>query len=169
MIEYRGATLADSARLSSLGRQSFAETFGHLYDPADLAAFLAIHDEANWSAQLSDAAYSILIVEEQGDPVGYAKLGPPSLPFEPVGSPIELRQFYVLKRWHGAQVAPRMMDWVLSEARRHRADAIYLSVFTDNHRARRFYDRYGFGFVKTYQFLVGNHADEDHILRLDLA
>ena len=52
--------------------------------------------------------------------------------------------------------------------RARRADELYLSVFTDNHRARRFYDRYGFTFVQTYEFVVGSHADEDHILRLDL-
>ena len=39
----RRATPADAEALSALSRTCFTQTFGHLYDPADLAAFL---DEA---------------------------------------------------------------------------------------------------------------------------
>jgi RimJ/RimL family protein N-acetyltransferase len=60
------------------------------------------------------------------------------------------------------------MDWVIGEARARGAQELYLSVFTDNHRARRFYARYGFEEVGPYQFMVGTHADNDIILRLPL-
>jgi len=60
------------------------------------------------------------------------------------------------------------MDWSNEEARRQGADDLYLSVFVDNHRARRFYERYGFEFVGLYAFMVGTHADEDHVMRLRL-
>ena len=33
---------------------------------------------------------------------------------------------------------------------------------------RNVYDRYGFEFVGTYAFMVGTHADEDHVMRLAL-
>jgi ribosomal protein S18 acetylase RimI-like enzyme len=61
------------------------------------------------------------------------------------------------------------MDWVLGEARARRAPELYLSVYIDNHRARRFYDRYGFEPVGRYDFMVGNHADEDILMRLRVA
>lgn len=168
MISYRTAGAADAAALADLGRRSFAETFGHLYDPADLDAFLAGHSEEKWSGELADPAFAVRVAEADGAMAAYAKLGPPSLPFEPKGRPIELRQFYVLKPWQGGGVAAALMDWVLAEARARHADELYLSVFTDNYRARRFYERYGFTFVQTYAFMVGNHADEDLILRLEL-
>ena len=59
------------------------------------------------------------------------------------------------------------MDWVLGEART-RGDELYLSVFSENHRARRFYERYGFEAVGRYDFMVGTHADEDIVMRLAL-
>lgn len=167
-IAYRDAVPEDAAMLAALGRRSFTETFGHLYTPENLAAFLENHSEEKWRAELEDRAFAICIAAVGGEAVGYVKLGPPSLPFEPEGKPIELRQLYVLKPWQGAGVAAGLMDWALAEAKARGADELYLSVFTDNHRARRFYDRYGFRFVQTYAFMVGNHADEDHILRLDL-
>ena len=98
----------------------------------------------------------------------YAKLGPPKLPFEAKGPTIELKQFYVLKPWHGAGLAAQMMAWVLAEAKRRGASAIHLSVFTENVRAQRFYARYGFVEVGRYAFMVGSHADEDIIMRLAL-
>jgi RimJ/RimL family protein N-acetyltransferase len=48
------------------------------------------------------------------------------------------------------------------------ADNLYLSVFTENHRARRFYEKYGFEPEGTYAFMVGTHADEDVVMRLKL-
>lgn len=168
MIAYRDAGSGDAALMAALGRETFTETFGHLYTPENLAAFLATHNDRSWRAELSNPAFAVRLAEDDGKPAGYAKLGPPSLPFEPQGQAIELRQFYVLKRWHGQGVARELMEWALAEARRWDAEEMYLSVFVDNHRARRFYEGYGFRFVAPYVFMVGSHEDEDHILRLDL-
>lgn len=168
MICYRLAAPPDAATLADLGRHTFVETFGHLYKPEDLALFLETHNEAGWAAELANPAFAVRLAEDDGKPAAFAKLGPPSLPFEPRGPCIELRQFYVLKPWHGAGVARELMEWALEEAKARGAREMYLSVFVDNHRARRFYARYGFEFVQTYAFMVGSHADEDHIMRLVL-
>jgi GNAT superfamily N-acetyltransferase len=167
-ITYRDATPDDAALLARLGRVTFTETFGHLYTPENLAAFLLSHNEPGWRAELSDPAFAVRLAEEAGEPAAYAKLGPPSLPFETDARAIELRQFYVLSPWHGRGVATDLMDWVLAEARARGAEELYLSVFVDNHRARRFYARYGFEYVGLYAFMVGTHADEDHVMRLKL-
>src|SRR3546814_4652316 len=96
-MKMRDAGPDDSARLAALGRQSFTETFGHLYRPDDLAAFLAHHTDERWAEELADPAYAVRIVEAEGEAIAYAKIGPRSLPFEPRGPSIELRQFYVLQ------------------------------------------------------------------------
>ncbi|GGB38975.1 N-acetyltransferase [Sphingomonas metalli] len=168
MIAFRDAEVADAAALARLGAESFTETFGHLYDPADLAAFLENHRATSWAAQLGDPAFAVRLGEAEGRAVAYAKLGPPSLPFTPNGPAAELRQFYILRPWQGSGAAQALMDWVLSTARARGAEELYLSVFVDNHRARRFYARYGFVEVGSYDFMVGTHRDEDHIMRLAL-
>lgn len=164
----RPATLADADTLVDIGRRSFADTFGHLYAPDDLAAFLENHSRAGWEAELADPDYAVMIAEIDGVAAGYAKLAPPKLPITVREPAIELRQFYVLGEWQGSGLAARMMDWVIDTARARRARDIHLSVFVDNHRARRFYERYGFERVGTYAFMVGNHRDEDDIMRLTL-
>ena len=168
MIRYRDGTPADAALMSQLGAATFTETFGHLYTPGNLAAFLVNHAEEKWQAELADPAFAVRIVEDGEEPAGYCKLGPPSLPFEVTAPTLELRQLYVLKPWHGAGIAAALMDWALDQARLWGAEQMLLSVFIDNHRARRFYARYGFEEVGTYHFMVGTHADDDLILRLKL-
>ena len=50
---FRTAALQDAPALAALGRETFIETFGHLYQPDDLAAFLISHDEERWREQLA--------------------------------------------------------------------------------------------------------------------
>lgn len=167
-VAFRTAGPSDAEALAELGRRTFTDTFGHLYTPENLAAFLTGHSPDKWRMELSDSAFAVRIGESGGAAVAYAKLGPPSLPFEPRGKPIELRQFYVLKSFHGSGAARELMTWALDEATRRGADEMYLSVFVDNHRARRFYEGYGFEPVGRYDFMVGTHADEDIVMRLGL-
>ncbi len=164
----RSAGHADAAALAAFGAHSFTETFGHLYDPADLALFLASHTVEAWAAELADPGFAVRIAEAEGVILGYAKLGPPHLPFTPRGKAAELRQLYVLAPHHGRGIAQALMTWAIDSARQAGAENLYLSVFVDNHRARRFYDKLGFLVEGRYEFMVGNHADEDIVMRLAL-
>jgi polyphenol oxidase len=167
-VRFRDAVPGDAEALSRLGAQSFTETFGHLYSAENLDLFLHKHAPEAWAAELRDPQLAIRIGEPNGEAVGYAKIGPPTLPFDPGGTAAELRQLYVLKPWQGTGAATCLMNWVLEQARRGAAEELYLSVFVDNHRARRFYERFGFRAVGRYDFMVGTHADEDIIMQLKL-
>ena len=167
-ISYRTATVRDAGALAALGTATFVATFGHLYQPCNLEIFLQNHAPDVWAKELADPAFAVRIAELDGTMVGYAKLGPPHLPFEPRGVAAELRQLYVLEEMKGQGIAQALIEWVIERARDRRADHLYLSVFTDNHRARRFYEKYGFEPEGTYAFMVGNHADEDIVMRLAL-
>lgn len=169
-VAFRDATPADAAALGDLGRATFAATFGHLYKPADLATFLTNHDLPKWQAALADPAQTVRIGEADGRAVAYARVTPPALPIElpPGRAALELKQFYLLGDWHGQGVADELMRWVLATAKARGAEDLYLSVFVDNNRARRFYARYGFELIGQWAFMVGDHADEDYILRLRL-
>lgn len=168
MITYRDAGLDDAALLAEVSRKSFAETFGHLYAEEDLRSFLAKLSEPAWFEELEDPRIEVRIAEEDGKAGGFAKLGPVSLPVDPAGPAAELRQLYLLDGWQGRGIGGSLMDWVLGRARHRRAQEIYLSVWTENHRAQRFYRRYGFTYVRPYAFMVGDQADEDEIWRLEL-
>ena len=164
-ISYRDATVGDAEALDRIFDTVFCDTFAHLYAAEDLEAFRSGFGIAEWKAQLANPAFSCRIAEEDGDPVGYIKLGPLKLPIEADGPALLLDQLYVMKEHHGAGIAKNLMSWGFVETARRGASQIFLTVYIDNHRARRFYDRYGFEAVGRYDFMVGNHADEDIIMR----
>jgi GNAT superfamily N-acetyltransferase len=138
VIACRAARVEDAPTIDRIFRESFTETFGHLYAPEDLAAFLAGFTEAAWRLELSDPRYAFHLAEEEGCAIGYAKLGPTSLPRVAPGPAIELRQFYLLSPWQGRGVAGALMEWVLAKARRGRGDAVLSRSSSTTHRARRF-------------------------------
>ena len=167
-ITYRTAGVADVPAIDRVFRASFCDTFEHLYRPQDLAAFLAQFTTHAWTHEITDLRYAFRLAEDDGEAVGYVKLGPSSLPVQAPGPAIELRQLYVLSSHFGTGVGAALTDWAIAEARRRDAEELYLTVYTDNYRARRFYARYGFEELGPYAFMVGEQADEDIIMRLKL-
>ena len=167
-VAFRDARREDLPAIGALFARSFTDTFGHLYGQADLDLFLAKFTPEAWAAEYDDPGYAFLVAEADNAIIGYCKVGPLSVPAEPGGPAIELKQIYFDHAWLGRGLSRPMMDWAIAEARRRGAGELYLTVFTDNHRARALYQRYGFVEAGPYAFMVGEHADEDIIMRLDL-
>lgn len=169
MIAYRAAAPADGPALTRMAARCFTETFGNLYRASDLAAFLgsAFGDEG-LPSQLSDPAFTVRLATEEGAIVGFVKLGPVAFPGDWPAGAIELHQLYVLGGWHGEGVGPVLMDWAIDTARAGGHSEMILSVYVDNHRARRFYERYGFAEIGRYTFMVGEQPDDDRLMRLAL-
>ena len=163
---YRDATPADIPAIDALFRRSFTATFGHLYAARDLATFLARFTPQGWADEFTRLRFRL--AESEHGLLGYAKFGAVALPVSPAGMARELWQLYVAEEAKGSGIADALMRWAIEAARADRANELFLSVYTDNHRAKRFYARHGFADVGPYTFMVGNHADEDRIYRLIL-
>jgi len=164
-IAYRNGSPADAEGIDRAFRDSFCATFAHFYSPEDLAAFLGQFTLEAWRSELGDPAYAFHVAEAGTEIVGYVKLGPIKFPLDTKGPAILLSQLYVVPEQLGAGVGAALLEWAEAEARRRGNAELYLTVFVDNPRARRFYERYGFAAVGRYDFMVGNQADEDIIMR----
>ena len=165
-MNYRDAIPADIAALDTLFRRSFTDTFGHLYAPHDLASFLAQFTREAWAEDLATKRFHL--AEQDGRLLGYAKLGPLALPVTPTRRALELWQLYMAEDAKGTRAAHALMTWAIATARADGAAELYLSVYVDNHRAKRFYARFGFNDIGPYDFPVGDHIDEDRLMRLTL-
>jgi ribosomal protein S18 acetylase RimI-like enzyme len=169
MIAYRDALPGDGAELAQVARRCFTETFGTLYRQEDLAAFLdAAFGATGLPSHLTDPAYAVRLATHDGVIIGFCKVGPVAFPGDWPADAIELHQLYILGPWQGEGVAPALMDWALDTAQARGASEVILSVYVDNNRARRFYERYGFVEIGQYTFMVGNKPDDDRLMRLQL-
>ena len=170
-IAYRTPTMADADALCALGRDTFVETFGHLYSHADRDHFLAtVFGPTGLPVELADPGFGFRVAEAGSTMVGYCKVGPVYMDIDSRGRrALELRQLYVRAAHQGSGIAATLMDWGLAELRRRGAEDVYLSVWSGNERAKRFYARYGFVEVGRNRFMVGAQADDDRIWKLALA
>jgi len=166
-LSIRRATVADAATLSSLCARTFTETFGHLYPPEDLDAFLrdayAVERQATILAQ---PGYAVWLLEDDGVAVGHAAAGPCGLPHPEVApGDGELKRLYVLAPYQAAGWGGRLFAeaerWLLRDGPR----TLWIGVWSENHGAQRFYARRGFERVGTYEFPVGRVRDLEFILR----
>lgn len=171
----RRANGADAAALARIGAETFTLTFGHLYPPEDLAAFLDEgHSQAAYAKLLADPRYGLWLLEEgEGSAaraIGYAVAGPCRLPHPEVKpGDGELKRLYLLPDaqnggW-GAKLFAEAIAWLEDEGR-HR---VWISVWSENFGAQRFYARHGFGKVAEYEFPVGRQRDIEFMYRRDAA
>lgn len=166
-IIYRDVERHQLMRLGELGARLFVDTFGHLYAAEDLQAFLdKVYSVPGLQSDL-DAGRRIVIAEAGDEWIGYCKMGAMSLPIDVGGRhTLELKQMYVCRQFHGKGVADGLMQEFLAWAKAQAAQDLYISCWSENHRALAFYRRYGFKEVGAYTFWVGKPADDERILRL---
>lgn len=168
----RPATPADVPALARLAAVTFTETFGQLYAPEDLAAFLsAARTESAYARLLSDPeVFVCLATGDDGDPIGYLVAGPCKLP---VGNPEpaagEIRELYVRAGLHNRRLGSRLLTAALEWLAARRRSPVYVGVWSGNTGAQRLYGRFGFEKVGEYDFPVGRQKDREFILRRSVA
>ena len=163
----RRATAADAAALAELGAATFVETFGHLYTAGDLHAFLAeSHSEAAYAATLANPACALWIAEADGRAIGYAQAGPCGLP-HPDATPAdgELKRLYLRADAQGGGVGNALLHEALAWLERDGPRTLWISVWSENFGAQRFYARHGFVFAGEYAFIVGAQRDREFMYR----
>lgn len=163
----RRAGLDEAEIVAEIGARTFIETFAHLYDPGDLAEFLAdAYSLERTQADLADPAKAIWLVEADGEVIGHALAGPCGLP-HPAVTPAcgELKRIYLVKGAQNGGAGGRLfaatMEWLLRDGPRD----LWIGVWSENHGAQRFYERHGFSRAGEYGFQVGSTTDREFILR----
>ncbi len=170
--QIRAAVSSDAAALAHLARATFCDTFAHLYAAADLDAYLA--------GPLSDAATAAMIADPDklvrvavgadGALVGFCVINLTlTVDYDPAPRrAVELSKLYLSNAAKGTGLADALIAWVDEEAAAQDADEIALSVYCDNVRAQRFYTRHGYVKFADSFFMVGDHRDEEHLMRKDV-
>ncbi|KAF1014495.1 MAG: Spermidine/spermine N(1)-acetyltransferase [Stenotrophomonas maltophilia] len=167
MYSIRQATVEDAPTLSALAARTFTETFGHLYPPADLQAFLQeAYTVPRQEIILQHPDYAVWLLERDGQAIGHAAAGPCGLPHAQVQpGDGEIKRLYLLKDEQSCGWGSRLLETALAWLERGGPRVLWLGVWSENFGAQRFYARYGFEKVGEYLFPVGQVNDLEFILR----
>ncbi len=166
MVTYRTPDIAEAGQVAKLARDTFVETFGHLYSAENLALFIEqVYQPDFIASELHNPKVCYLIAETDGEMVGFCKVGfGVTLNYDPGDRQVvELKQLYLHQAAQGTGIGQSLMDWAIAEAKAADADEMLLSVYSDNPRAQRFYVRNGFTKIADTFFMVGNHRDAEFL------
>ena len=171
-MKLRPATEADASELARLATAAFVAAFGHLYKPEDLAAFLAEYrTPEKYLSYMREPPILIEVAELDGRLAAYCLINRGARNEQPdprPERPVFLSQLYTDPAMTGRGLGAALVEWAIVKARAWNADALQLSVFSENFGAQRFYQRYGFSKVADIDFWVGDHRDHEFLYELRL-
>lgn len=167
----RPAFLEDIPALAELGRISFCEKFAHLYSDEDLDSFLQqVYSIEGVTGDFHEPNFVYRLAEDESGLTGYCKIAIVSgyAEYSDAKRPMGLYQLYTAPDRTGEGIGAALTDWALAQARERGADAIQLSVYSENYGAQRFYERYGFAKIADIGFWVGKQRDAEFLYELKL-
>ena len=169
-IPIQKATLQDLERLQQIGRQTFFETFAAANTAENMNNYLAENfSREKLTAELSDPNSEFYFALIGREVVGYLKLnfGSAQTEFQD-GHALEIERIYVLKALHGQKVGQVLYEKALDVAKVSGADYIWLGVWEENTRAIHFYQKNGFVPFDKHIFKLGDDAQTDIMMKLEL-
>tara|TARA_A100001035_G_scaffold182328_1_gene145055 strand:- start:26 stop:610 length:585 start_codon:yes stop_codon:yes gene_type:complete len=175
-VHYRKAEVSDVGAIAEFGKRTFYETFfvpcG--YTEADIQTYFATdYSDEKVQGWIEDPKKHVsLAIETSSYAIaGYLVIdGPTELPHKDVHekSP-ELKKLYVDEKFKGKGIAKTLMEtglrWLNTEDCPYEGD-LFISVFSENHRGQKFYQKYGAEKIGEYLYPVGDVMDKEEVWRI---
>lgn len=168
MVSIRVAGVDDADVLADLGRRTFHETFADQNKPEDMDAYMReAFDVERLASEMREPGAAYLLAETPTRVIGFAKVAPADPPACVTGpSPMRLVRLYVSADAIGSGVGAALMRACIERAKASGRGCFWLGVWEHNHRARAFYERWGFATVGTEAFRLGNEEQTDLLMQL---
>jgi ribosomal protein S18 acetylase RimI-like enzyme len=156
--------------LQQIGRQTFAETFAESNSAENMAKYL---EEAYSYEKLSteinnpNSFFYFAMLDEKV--IGYLKLNCGASQTElKDNDAFEIERIYVLKDFHGKKVGQLLFDKAIQVAKEQQVSYVWLGVWENNKRALQFYTKNGFVEFDQHKFVLGDEAQTDILMKLEL-
>lgn len=161
----RRAVPEDASTLSQFAAESFWSAYRELDDPEDIASYVAENfTDEKLRAIIHEPTTTTFLATVGDELAGYAILKNSQAPPCVVGPrPIELSRLYLGKDFIGLGIGAKLMLAVHAEARSQAAETVWLSVYSRNLHAIRFYEKFGFVKVGEREFPFGGKIYFDPI------
>jgi ribosomal protein S18 acetylase RimI-like enzyme len=158
------------AALQQIGRQTFSETFAESNSAENMAKYLEeAYSYEKLSAELNDPNSLFYFAMMGQDVIGYLKLNFGASQTElKDNDALEIERIYMLKSFQGKRVGQLLFDKAIQIAKEQNAEFVWLGVWEENKKAIQFYTRNGFVEFDQHVFVLGNEAQTDIMMKLQL-
>ena len=158
------------AALQQIGRQSFSETFAENNSAENMAKYLEeAYSYEKLSAELNDPNSIFYFAMMGQDVIGYLKLNVGASQTEVKDNDaLEIERIYVLNSFQGKKVGQILFDKAIQIAKEQNAEFVWLGVWEENKRAIQFYTKNGFVEFDQHVFVLGDEAQTDIMMKLQL-
>jgi ribosomal protein S18 acetylase RimI-like enzyme len=156
--------------LQQIGRQTFSETFAESNSAENMAKYLEeayAHEKLNEELNNPNSFFYFAILDEKV--IGYLKLNKGVSQTELKNNDaLEIERIYVLKDFHGKKVGQLLFDKAIEIAKEQQVAYVWLGVWEENKRALQFYTKNGFVEFDQHIFVLGDDAQTDIMMKLEL-
>lgn len=170
VIKPEQITAADLPELLTLSRQTFYETFAAGNSKENVQHYIDSHlTEDRLLTEYNNSGSVFYIVRLQHKAIAYLKLnyGPAQTELQD-SKGLEIERIYVLAAHQGLRIGHMLLQSAITIAREQQLDYIWLGVWDQNEKAIGFYKRYGFVPFDSHIFQLGDDAQTDILMKLDL-
>lgn len=169
-IKTRKIGINDIDQLQEIGIRTFDETFSSINSEENMTEYL----ESGFSrdklkAELSDQNSEFYFAELNKKTIGYLKInfGLSQKELKDENS-LEIERLYVLKEYQGKRVGKILYEKAIEISKRKKVDFVWLGVWEDNFRAKRFYKKQGFEEFDKHIFTLGKDDQTDIMMKLKM-
>jgi ribosomal protein S18 acetylase RimI-like enzyme len=163
-------TISDLLELQKISVQTFSETFASTNTEENMRSYL---NEAYSFSKLTDefqnvdSKFYFSILENRV--IGYLKLnfGESQTELKDAKA-LEIERIYVLQEFHGKRVGQVLYDKAIQVANQMHMEYVWLGVWEENKRALSFYKKNGFVEFDKHIFVLGEDAQTDIMMKLQI-
>lgn len=169
-MEVRTCAIEDVKTLRALAIKTYRETFDFHNNEENMKAYLEeAYNLPKLKRELQTEASSFYFLYDQGVLMGYLKVND-FLAQSDVHDPesLELERIYILADYHGKGYGKILMDKAIEVANEKDKKYIWLGVWEHNDKALAFYQKHGFYQFGAHDFVMGDDAQTDYLMRKNL-
>lgn len=120
-------------------------------------------------AQLNNPNSEFFFAYLDNDVAGYIKINRKDAQTEAMGEDtLEIERIYVDHRHQKQGIGKHLYNKAIERAKEHNIKKVWLGVWEHNHNALAFYDKMGFKHTDSHVFQMGDEAQTDFVMTLEL-
>ena len=169
-MKIRKINIDDLEALRNLSIQTFMETFEEVNTEEDMQKYL---DEnlsiEKLKTELENVNSEFYFAENNGEILGYLKLNFKDAQTEKLEeNHFEIERIYVLKAFLGQKIGQILFDKAIEIGREKNLEYVWLGVWEENHRAKKFYEKNGFEIFGKHDFILGEDVQTDLLMKMKI-